>query len=213
MTKRKRSILMAFVTMMLCFALVAGGSYALFTDQVELETHLYSGELDISLWRIDLQSKVLDPSTGFLTDRQNDEDVNFSSATSRNVFDIDDSTLIVPRCSYTATMQIENHSDVAFGYWVEIKLDSKTTTNYIDLAKQLEVTVDAGPGHTVTKRLIDGLELGSRALPIDILPVNGIDNFKVSVTFVDDDSVNNDAMNQDLEFDVFVHAVQITEKK
>lgn len=212
MTKRKRSLLMSVMTLMLCLALVAGGTYALFTDAVRLTTHLQAGELDITLKRISLESKVL-ADDGFLDTKFSEEVVNFTNPTTRNVFDITDETLIVPMCYYIATMQIENHSDVAFGYWIEIDLGSRDA----EFAKQLEVVVQASNGDKIVQRLsIEEKMLGSETKPVAILPIGGSDIFKITVTFVDDRDdksiVNNDAMNQNVYFDVIVHAVQVTDR-
>ena len=212
MTKRKRSLLMSVMTLMLCLALVAGGTYALFTDAVRLTTHLQAGELDITLKRISLESKVL-ADDGFLDTKFSEEVVNFTNPTTRNVFDITDETLVVPMCYYIATMQIENHSDVAFGYWIEIDLGSRDA----EFAKQLEVVVQASNGDKIVQRLsIEEKMLGSETKPVAILPIGGSDIFKITVTFVDDRDdksiVNNDAMNQNVYFDVIVHAVQVTDR-
>ena len=203
---------MSVMTLMLCLALVAGGTYALFTDAVRLTTHLQAGELDITLKRISLESKVL-ADDGFLDTKFSEEVVNFTNPTTRNVFDITDETLVVPMCYYIATMQIENHSDVAFGYWIEIDLGSRDA----EFAKQLEVVVQASNGDKIVQRLsIEEKMLGSETKPVAILPIGGSDIFKITVTFVDDRDdksiVNNDAMNQNVYFDVIVHAVQVTDR-
>ena len=218
MTKRKRS--------MLCLALVAGGTYALFTDSETLRTHLVAGDLDITLKRVGLESKALGEG-GFLYSSGVDETVvDYTNGKNRhiNVFGIDDRTLIVPCSSYTATMEITNDektSDVAFGYWVEIYhvTNDPNNPNKIsdaELLSQIEVKIEAANGKVITKRLSEGLNLGDEKHPIAIIPTGGRDNFKVTLTFVDDrvdkNIINNDAMNNNAYFDVIVHAVQKTEQ-
>lgn len=212
MTKKRRSILMSVLTLMLCLSVVAGGTYALFSDQVTLTTHLQAGELDITLYRTFLESKVLDSETGFLVDVRDDEVVDFTKANSRNVFDIEEGTLIVPCCSYTSTMKIENHSDVAFGYWVEVKFNGANNLSD-DLYRQILVKLDAGNNEYKAERLLNGFSLGSKSEPIDVLAIGEDDYFKVSVTFIDDDAINNSAMNETLDFDIVVHAIQVTSEK
>ena len=51
MTKRKRSVLLSILTLVLCLSVVAAGTYALFTDDVTFEEHLNAGSLDITLIR------------------------------------------------------------------------------------------------------------------------------------------------------------------
>lgn len=214
MTKKKRSILMSVMTLMLCLAMVAGGTYALFTDSVRLATHLQAGNLDITLHRTKLESKILDERTGFLEDYTNGNIIDFSNVDPfhPNVFDIREGDLIVPGSTYTATMRIENKSKVAFGYWVEIVLHGADP----ELAKQLQIKVETDDGAYTEHRLNTGSTLGSEQYPIAILAIGQDDYFDVSVTFVDDrvdnSITNNDAMDQNVYFDVVVHAVQVTEK-
>ena len=209
MSRRKRSILMSVMTMMLCLTLVAGGTYALFTDEASLSTHLEAGKLDITLKRTYLESMVLNDSTGFLDEVTDNRIIDFSNTSPENVFGITDETLIVPCTSFTATMQIENHSDVAFGYWVEVKLDTKASDLTSDiLARQLIIRIDLGGGVYYEQKLSDGLTVGEGTY-IDVLAIGETDEFKVTMTFIDDSSVNNSAMNKNVDFDIVVHAVQV----
>lgn len=207
---KKRSVLLSALTLMLCLALVASGTYALFSDQVTLKNHLQAGTLDITLIRTNLTTLSLDNNTGFLVQTEDGEDVDFSAPTDRNVFDITDETLIVPGCVYTAEMQIQNNSDVAFGYWLEIVFDD---TVDLTLAEQLKVTVAT----VDTEKSISGMLnenkglIGEEADPIGILAKTGSALFTVTVEFSDlDHSVNNNAKLTSFEFDIIVHAVQIT---
>ena len=207
---KKRSVLLSALTLMLCLALVASGTYALFSDQVTLKNHLQAGTLDITLIRTNLTTLSLDDTTGFLVETENAEDVDFSAPTTRNVFDITDETLIVPGCVYNAEMQIQNNSDVAFGYWLEIVFDD---TVDLTLAEQLKVTVTTVDGNkSISGKLSENAGLiGEEADPIGILAKTGSALFTVSVEFCDlDHSVNNNAKLTSFEFDIIVHAVQIT---
>ena len=222
MTKRKRSLLLSAMTLMLCLALVAGGTYALFTDSETLRTHLVAGDLDITLKRVGLESKALGEGGFLYSSGVDDTVVDYTNGKNRhiNVFGIDDKTLIVPCSSYIATMEITNdESDVAFGYWVEIYQtndpDNPNKISDAELLSQIEVKIEAANGKVITKRLSEGLNLGDEDHPIAIIPTGGMDNFKVTLTFVDDrvDSniINNHAMNNNAYFDVIVHAVQVTD--
>ena len=207
---KKRSVLLSALTLMLCLALVASGTYALFSDQVTLKNHLQAGTLDITLIRTNLTTLSLDNTTGFLVETENSEDVDFSAPTDRNVFDITDETLVVPGCVYTAEMQIQNNSDVAFGYWLEIVFDD---TVDLTLAEQLKVTVTTADGNKSISGMLNenkGL-IGEEADPVQILAKTGSALFTVTVEFCDlDHSVNNNAKLSSFEFDIIVHAVQIT---
>ena len=210
MTTKQRSLLMAVITLVLCLALIAGGTYALFTDEVALKNHLQAGTLDITLYRTHLVTKSLDPATGFLVNTEDPEDINFSDKTDRNVFDLTSETLIAPACMYSAEMQITNNSDVAFGYWLQILFDD--AADYA-LADQLKVTVTTPTKGTISVGSLSetaGL-IGAEGSPIEILAKTGVTYFTITVEFEDlDHSVNNNAKSQALDFDVVVHAVQIT---
>lgn len=207
MTKRKRSVLLSFTTMMLCLALVVGGSYALFSDQVVLTTHLKAGTLDITLERTNLVARSLDSSTGFLTHKENPEIVDFSTPNTRNVFDLEKADKIVPGCSYTATLKITNNTDVAFGYWIQV-INRTTGEIEPELAEQLKVSVLTKTGRIVDGTVSEGLQVGSAAEPISIMAKSDAESFEVTLEFLNLAS-NNAAKSQNLNFDIVVYAVQV----
>ena len=218
MTRRKRSVLMSVLTCLLCLALVASGTYALFSDQVTLKNHLVAGTLDITLIRTNLTTLSLDNNTGFLVKTENPKDIDFSepadlndpNAENKNIFDITDETLIVPGCVYSAEMQISNNTDVAFGYWLEIVFDD---TVDLTLAEQLKITVTTVDESKSISGMLSanaGL-IGGEADPISVLAKSGASLFTITVEFCDlDYSVNNNAKLATFDFDVVVHAVQVT---
>ena len=204
------------MTLVLCLALAAGGTYALFSDRVTLTNHLEAGTLDITLTRTNLVTTSLNADTGFLVRTENSKDIDFSkpadpndpNAENKNVFDITDGMLTVPGCWYSAEMQIANNSDVAFGYWLEIVFDD---TADLALAEQLKVTVTTVDGTTEAKLSESAGLIGAEADPIGVLAKTGSELFTISVEFLDlQDGANNAAKGQSVSFDVIVHAVQIT---
>lgn len=199
-----RSILLSIMTLMLCLALTASGTYALFTDEVVLKTHLQAGNLDITLIRTHLTARELDTRTGFLKNTVNPEDVNFSQPTARNVFDISPGTLVVPCCKYIADMQIINHTDVAYAYWLEIVLDDPSDQIF---ASQIEVGVKTPDSDKA--RLTKGLQVGSESDPIAVMAKGDSALFTVSVEFLDL-ATNNLAQGKSVNFDLKVYAVQVT---
>lgn len=218
MTRKKRSVLMSVLTLLLCLALVASGTYALFSDQVTLKNHLVAGTLDITLIRTNLTTLSLDNNTGFLVKTENPKDIDFSepanlndpNAENKNVFDITDETLIVPGSMYSAEMQIQNNSDVAFGYWLEIVFDD---TVDLTLAEQLKITVTTvDDSKSISGMLSENAGLiGGENDHIGVLAKSGAALFTITVEFCDlDYSVNNNAKNTSFDFDVVVHAVQVT---
>ena len=201
----KRSLLLSVMTVVLCVSLVAGGSYALFSESVTMTNHLHAGTMDITLTRTDLVTISLDPTTGLLIRTQNGEDVNFSDPTTRSVFDMTDQTLLVPGSFYQAEMQIANHSDVAFGYWLEIVF---TDEEALVLADQIKVTVTSAAGTKEARLSESAGEIGNASSPISVLDKTQTALFTVSVEFLDLTGANDAAKSQNLYFDVIVHAVQ-----
>ena len=211
MTKRKRSILLAVLISVLCVAMAAAGTYALFTDDVGVRNHLVSGKMDVTLERTELEKWYIDSETGYFVNKGSKELVNFSGKTDRNIYDMTKDELIVPLSSYSAKMRITNNSDVAFHYWIEVVFDNSEDIN---LADQLYVTVKSVNGEI--KGYLSELttKIGSETSPISTVSTKAGENFEfftVSVKFDDLDSkVNNSAMSQSVAFDIVVHAVQVT---
>jgi hypothetical protein len=180
---------------------------------------LEAGTLDITLIRTNLKTRSWNSTTGFLVETENPKDIDFSkpadpndpNAENKNVFDITEGTLIVPGCMYSAEMQIANNSDVAYGYWLEIVFDSAIDPT---LAEQIKITVTtADNSKSVSGKLSESAGLiGEETDPIGVLAKTGTALFTVTIEFSDlANGANNSAMGKTFEFDVIVHAVQVTE--
>lgn len=214
MTKSKRSVLLSVLTLVLCLALVAGGTYALFSDEVIFSDHLQAGKLDISLFRTKLVKNALD-GDGFLVSNANNPDtrrLNYSDKNDENVFGFGENEKIVPGSEYIATFEIENKSDVAFGYWVEIICKDKKDGE--DLAKQVQISVTPGNAEAF---IGEGLVVkGANGVYIDVLAIDDVKTFTVTIKFLDsavDDTIddNNKAQGELIYFDLIVKAEQVTE--
>lgn len=216
---KKRALLVSSAIILLCVAIIAGMTYALFTDTILVDHHLKGGQLNITLKRTNLKTYTLNDATGFLSEAESNEIVDFSGATTRNVFDFDDNTRLVPCAYYEATMEISNvatTSDVAYGYWLEIKLDTTGLTDKeiedLKIDEQMKLTVDVvDSGAHMEKYLSEGLFLGASDDFVGVLGIGESDTFKVKVELVSD-AANNSAMSQDVNFDLVVHAIQRTTK-
>ncbi len=217
-----RVILVAVVTMLLCVALIAFGTYALFTDQKKLVGHLQAGTLKIELWRTNLTYCSLG-ADGYEYENNNPEDINFTEATDRNLFDLQSDTVIAPGCYYEATLEIRNAGTVAFAWWLEFKLSGEASK----LSEQIEVTVtQCNQDGTELKdesgaavfqrngRLSEGTIVGSETDPVGHFAISGnnlVATFKVKIEFKnldDDGSINNLAQDAETAFDLIVNAVQ-----
>ncbi len=201
MEKASRKLLLAFLTIAVCIALLIGGTYALFSAQIGVENHLVAGNLSATLVRENLETVSL-AENGHLTRTTNGEDKDFTNAGKNNLFDLEEGVKIAPGCRFTADMVLTNNGSVAFSYWIEVKLKGDSNV----LAEQLKVTVKTGETQT-EKFLKDGLSVGSEADGIGVVEVGANAQFSVSVEFLDLDT-NNDAQNQTVEFDFVVYALQ-----
>lgn len=213
-TNRKRALLVSASIILLCMTIIVGMTWALFTDTKNVSNHLQAGDLSITLKRTELTKTTLNTSGKLVTSDPDKTVVNFSNSTDKNVFGIVDGEKVVPGTKYVAKMKIENHSDVAFGYWIEIVCTDKT--NGADLAKQLKVTVNTGSDASAFVN--DGLTVkGASGGYVGELIIGASAEFTVTVEFLDSFIAENNidhndyAQGENLSFDLVVHAVQATD--
>ena len=212
-TNRKRALLVSASVILLCMTIIVGMTWALFTDTQKVTNHLQAGDLSITLKRTELTKTTLNAQGKLVTSDPDTTTKNFSNPTDENVFGIVEGEKIVPGTKYVAKMQVENHSDVAFGYWIEIVCTDKT--NGADLAKQLRVTVNTGTDASASVN--DGLTVGSSSNYVGELIIGATAEFTVTVEFLDSFVAENNidhndlAQGESLSFDLVVHAVQATD--
>jgi predicted ribosomally synthesized peptide with SipW-like signal peptide len=212
-TNRKRALLVSASVILLCMTIIVGMTWALFTDTQKVTNHLQAGDLSITLKRTELTKTTLNAQGKLVTSAPDTTTKNFSNPTDENVFGIVEGEKIVPGTKYVAKMQVENHSDVAFGYWIEIVCTDKT--NGADLAKQLKVTVNTGADASASVN--DGLTVGSSSNYVGELIIGATAEFTVTVEFLDSFVAENNidhndlAQGENLSFDLVVHAVQATD--
>lgn len=217
---KKSVLLVSASVILLCMTIIVGMTWALFTDTQKVTNHLQAGDLAITLKRTELIKTTLNAQGKLVTSEPDTTPLTFSNPADENVnpadenvFGIGENEKIVPGAKYVAKMQIENHSDVAFGYWIEIVCTDKT--NGANLAKQLKVTVNTGTG--VDAIVNDGLMVGSDKNFVDVLEIDENGTFTVTVEFVDEGysfengvltSKNDAAETENLKFDLIVYAIQ-----
>jgi hypothetical protein len=185
--------------------IIAGMTFALFTDSKRMSNHLRAGDLEVTLTRTYLEYSVLD-ANGKLAVTKNTQSVNFTNSTKENVFGVDaKNLLIVPGSYFKAKMKVSNVGNVAFNYDVGIQLAGKSNA----LAEQLQVTVTRADGSSVTARLSE-MANGFTIQAGELIRGAGSQEFTVEVRFIDDTSINNAAQTQLSVFDLYVTAVQAT---
>lgn len=205
MEKNKTKTLgIAGILIVLCIALLIGGTYALFSDRIEVENHLQAGTLKIKLERTSLTKTCLDETTGYLNTLTNTSTVDFTNQTTENVFGIGTNELVVPGSSYEAQMKITNNGSVAFTYDIKLSLLSVQTNA---LASQMKVYIDG-----VDKGYLSQLAQANSQVIIATGTMTKADvakTFTIKIVF-ENLSTNNDAQNQDVSFDLIVAATQKT---
>ncbi|MBQ8850435.1 MAG: hypothetical protein IJ011_08910 [Clostridia bacterium] len=229
MYRRKRILLLSSSIILLCACLIAGATFALFTDGRTVSTHLKAGDLDALLVRETGYYTVLNDQ-GIMTKHTVGEK-DFTNDVTENFFGLDEENdLIVPQSAFEAIFRIENNGTVAFTYDVEI------TNSDTALAKQLYVemgtakrveTTDADGKVTVTYEyseptaegyLNNGVFKLSDSVGTDEPVIVGGQSelMYARVTFVDDvdveddEFINNNVMDGEADFDLVVSAVQYT---
>lgn len=198
--------------LVLCLLIISLGTYSLFSQTVFIDTHLKAGTLEVKLERTNLKYNELNDE-GLLIEHENKEVKNFTKTNTLtdNIFDISPNNCIVPGNYFEATMLLTNNGDVAFNYWLSIKLKEGLDSNLKGQIKVTVITYINGNEVESVGYLKDGLEIGSESLPLDTVLVNESETFKVKVEFIHS-SMNNSAMEEEVNFDLTVYAVQNTNK-
>lgn len=213
--KKVKVFLYSSILFLLITCMVAGISYALFTDEVKVENHLVkSGNLDIALKRTALEYTQLD-SDGYLQTGTNNNVVDFTETNlgDQNIFDLNDNNnTVVPGSYFTAKLVLENRGNVAFDYTVEIKMLTEDGEAANALASQLKVTITDEQGNVVGEpKMLSELN-DTQSCVVNQGHMKGSETshtFNVKVEFVDV-AENNDAKSQEAAFDLIVSAVQAT---
>lgn len=213
MSKSLRAVLLSLVTVCICLALLIGGTYALFSDNVQVNSHLSAGKLKVSLSRVEYKECVL-TSDGTLAESQPDNTrVDLTSTTSDDLtlFNVEKS---VPGCWYEVTLELGNGGDVAFDYGIKMLWDAENASaEEAAIAAQLEISVAEGTENLATFRLSEAAAAGDEGdgnLSLGYMAAGeGVKTLVIRATFVDDDD-NNAAQEGNIEFDLQIFAAQRT---
>lgn len=206
MGKRRRTLLIAAMSIMLSVAMLVAGTYALFSDSVTVENHLVAGTLQVTLVRTKLEQRKLD-ADGVVKDLAADDNPeDFTHATTKNIFGMEEGELIAPSSSYKATMRVTNGGTVAFDYIVRIKLGtSGDKQSDEDLCRQVKVVVN---GDTENARyLYECADNDLEVLRGRIVAGGSQAIFTIQLIF-ENRSDNNNAQAQKAWFDLTVEALQ-----
>ncbi len=224
MDKRKDTLwISALLALVLCVALIVGGTWALFTDEVKVNNHLSAGNLEVGLKRVDYTEYVLDGTTGLMTTKVDDEDIDLT-VNNNEIFTVEKA---VPTSWYEATIEVSNLGSAAFDYGMRILWTNENTATEKDLAfaSQMQITVTSSKiadadrdgqdenGTNYVQFMLDECADPGNDISLGYLLKNeGANSFTVKAEFVNSDvkDVNNAAMLASLTFDVQVFAPQTT---
>lgn len=197
--KKTKVIIISCITILVCLSLIIVGTYALFSQTVNIENHLQAGTLKVKLERTNLIWVELNVD-GYLEENQDSTVKDFTSPTFENIFGIEDGVLVVPGCYYEASMRLTNDGSVAFDYIVKIVLKSASNK----LAEQIKVIVD---GDDANKK---ALSIGENTVSSGTIDKTDASKaFTVKIVF-EEDQYNNAAQNLTVDFDLVVEAIQRT---
>ncbi len=218
--KSFHSILAAFIIVLLCSAMIVTGTYALFTDNFSQKTVLKAGTMKIRLLRTKLEYTELN-AEGMFETKTDDRTLVYAqpgegeTISNENVFGIKNDTLLIPTSKYTATMRLENKSNVAFNYYLTIEGLGDAAKNHF--SDKLTVIVDTDLANTAegkaggeTKTTVSAANtpIGNTDAPIGTVVINGSAEFTVTVIFEGD--ATNDAQAKEANFNLGIYAVQVT---
>lgn len=197
--------------LVLCLLIISLSTYALFSQSILVETHLQAGVLSAKLERTNLKYNDLNEE-GLLVDLENEERIDFTKTNQKenNIFGLSQNKYIVPGSYFEATMVLTNEGNVAFDYWLEINVKEGSDTS---LLNQIKVTVSTiVDEEIITITYLDNLiEIGSKLKPIDSVMNHESKTFIIKIEFVNNED-NNSAMEEEVNFDLTVYAVQKVNK-
>lgn len=209
-TSKVRTLLLACVMIMLCAAMIVGGTYALWTKDVAVTNHLVAGKLNVKLERTALTKTYLNSQGVLVTEQGGYADLS-GTTPPVNVFGFtdygtDDQEKLVPGCVYEARLKLTNNGDVEITYDIIIQLCSDST----DLDRQLKVYINNEDRGYLSAFANDG----TAVISTQDLEKQADAEFIVKIVFVDDadasDLDNDLAQGQKASFDLLVKAKQKT---
>lgn len=178
-----------------------GATYALYSKQAEVTTHVTIGDLSFGFKRTELKQHAIDDK-GYLADLPDDKTAVDLTKDGSKAFEADNGA---PGAYYQATFQLKNTGGTAFKAKVEIPIESITltgvdSTNRQTVLSQITVKFDDEDAKT-----LDG---NSFTYDLGTLEKQGEKAFTMKVSFLE--SLGNEAQHATLEFPLRLTASQTT---
>lgn len=184
MKKKNKVLATSVATIALCASLVAGGTYALFTSESEVNIAVTSGTVDVRAYA--------DKTTLSYTSSLGNTLPESSATIVNNVVKIDK---IVPGDTIAFDLVIENHSDITVQYQTVLSL-----VEGVDLFTGLQIEVD--------NKVYDGMTAYSDWT--ELTPIDGEDKEfdRIPVTITLPESAGDEYQGKTAEISFIVKAVQ-----
>lgn len=211
MINKRRMLVLTFSIILLCLSLIVGTTYALFTETIIVKNHLQAGSLDVSLVRTNLKYNILNEK-GYFEEKEIEENVDFSSLKNESIFDIEESSFVVPGSYYEVEFELRNKGNVAIDYIINIVVNNETN----ELSKQINVQLIEN-NNVVKENTLDEIKNNNFVISKgEMIVGEETKKLTIRIEFMDDlsnNSINNNlAQNKETMFDLIVEAVQKTNK-
>ncbi len=203
MGNKAKMLLVSMSAVCISAVIVLGGTYALFTDEINMQNQLVAGNLDVDV-ACTAYEKCYLAADGTLVKEIAEAPDQIDLA---NGFSMTNS---VPGCYQQATMEVTNEGSTAFNYGVRVVWHNDASTQLDDVfAEQIKITI--------TSDKIDGgvkefyLNADNKDVPLQSILAgsDAADTVTIRAEF-DNSEKNKDAMNATVNFTVQLYAVQKT---
>ena len=165
---KKKVLISSIMTIVICLTLIAGSTFALFTDKAEVNVAVTAGTVDVeaTVDNINYTSElgaVLPESAAVFSDTDNTVTIQY----------------MVPGDEITFDIIVTNKSNVSVDYDVVIQNLGVVTDGDVALwdALQVEIAVDG-----VAQNVASGTDLYSASYQDVAAPANGVETHTVTVT-------------------------------
>ena len=198
---KKRALFISIATIVVCIAIIAGSTYALFTDTTDVNVAVTAGNVDIEATLSGLKTY----SCGALQSENTTTgsfELGGTATLTDKVLTLDK---MAPMDKVAVIVNIANDSNIAIKY--KVRIYTEAVDGYTDLAPALTATAKVG----TQTYAINGVN--NESAWIDVEPEAAIGDIEVAIEFPNDDdatdgSVNNDFMNAKTNVYVQIVAVQ-----
>ncbi len=198
----KRSLLASSISLLLCFTMLLGTTFAWFTDSAtSVGNKIMAGNLNVELYMHD--------GTDYVNISENKDPIfgSYGSSVAQNV-NID--TLWEPGKTQVAYLKIANEGNLALKYQVALNTINPADGKDLYKVMQYQIAPDAQPlSATWTAGAGINVTPGTAIVADEYVPMQPNDAHYFALLVHMDENAGNDYMNGKVEFDISVIATQL----